>query len=119
MDYLPDDDTEIELQYEEGEAAGGEVSVTVDGQGVMSGTIPGAPLLPGSVQLQFLVQQQSNIPSASQGSDFTTYESTRNVSKSISDDTSGGWRDVTGAIDYQTGSFTILALNDYDYTRHH
>ena len=116
LDYLPDDDTEIELQYEEGEAAGGEVSVTVDGQGVMSGTIPGAPLLPGSVQLQFLVQQQSNIPSASQGSDFTTYETTRNVSKSISDDTSGGWRDVTGAIDYQTGSFTILALNDYDYT---
>ena len=74
LNYLPDDDTEIQLQYEEGEAAGGEVNVTVDGQGVMSGTIPGAPLLPGSVQLQFLVQQQSNIPSASQGSDFTTYD---------------------------------------------
>ena len=115
LNYLPDDDTEIQLQYEEGGAAGGEVSVTVDGQGVMSGTIPGAPLLPGSVQLQFLVQQQSNIPSASQGSDFTTYESTRNVSKSISDDTSGSWRGVTGAIDYQTGSFTILALNDYNH----
>ncbi|MBO9484831.1 hypothetical protein J7439_25935, partial [Salinisphaera sp. G21_0] len=33
----------------------------------------------------------------------------------ISDDTAGGWRGVTGSIDYQTGAFTILALQNYNY----
>ena len=116
LDNLPDSGTEIQLTYEEGSSAGGEVIVAVDGQGVMSGTIPGAPLLPGSIQLQFLVQQLSNVPNgARQEDDWTTYESTRNIAKQISDDTSGGWRGVTGSIDYSTGAFTILALQDYNY----
>ncbi len=116
LDFLPDSGTEIQLIYEEGTSAGGEVIVSVDGQGVMSGTIPGAPLLPGSIQLQFLVEQLSNVPSETRNEDdWTTYETTRNVAKQISDDTTGGWRGVTGAIDYQTGAFTILALEQYTY----
>ncbi|USE38681.1 hypothetical protein [Endozoicomonas sp. SCSIO W0465] len=116
LDNLPDSGTEIQLTYEEGTSAGGEVIVAVDGQGVMSGTIPGAPLLPGSIQLQFLVEQLSNVPNgARQEDDWTTYETTRNVAKQVSDDTAGGWRGVTGTIDYQTGAFTILALQDYSY----
>ena len=119
LDYLPDDGTEIDIQYEEGTAAGGQVAVTVDGQGVMSGTIAGAPLLPGSIQLQFLVERQSNVPNAN-GGDLTTYNSVRTIQKTISDDVSGGWRasgqdSVTGSIDYQTGHFTILALESYEY----
>ncbi len=51
LDFLPDSDTEIQIDYEEGTVAGGTVDVTVDGGGLMSGTIAGAPLLPGSVQL--------------------------------------------------------------------
>ncbi len=116
LDFLPDSGTEVQLTYEEGTSAGGEVIVSVDGQGVMSGTIPGAPLLPGSIQLQFLVEQLSNVPSETRNEDdWTTYETTRNVAKQISDDTTGGWRGVTGSIDYQTGAFTILALEQYTY----
>ena len=116
LDFLPDSGTEIQLTYEQGTSAGGEVIVSVDGQGVMSGTIPGAPLLPGSVQLQFLVEQLSHVPNdARKEDDWTSYETTRKVAKQISDDTSGGWRGVTGVIDYQTGAFTILALQDYNY----
>ncbi|WP_163370611.1 hypothetical protein [Endozoicomonas acroporae] len=88
LDNLPDSGTEIQLTYEEGTSAGGEVIVAVDGQGVMSGTIPGAPLLPGSIQLQFLVEQLSNVPSVSKSADdWTTYETTRNVAKQIDDGT--------------------------------
>ncbi|MFK0569958.1 hypothetical protein [Endozoicomonas sp.] len=116
LDYLPDSGTEIALTYEEGANAGGEVIVSIDSQGMMSGTIPGAPLLPGSVQLAFLVEQLSNVPSVSKSeSDWTTYESARNVAKRISDDTAGGWRGVVGSIDYQTGAFSVQALNDYNY----
>ncbi|MFK0571596.1 hypothetical protein [Endozoicomonas sp.] len=116
LDFLPDSGTEIELTYQQGNSAGGEVIVSVDGQGVMSGTIPGAPLLPGSVQLQFLVEQLSNVPSVSKSADdWTTYETTKNVAKQVSDGTAGGWRGVTGVIDYQTGAFTILALENYSY----
>ncbi len=92
LDYLPDDGSEIDIQYEEGTAAGGQVAVTVDGQGVMSGTIAGAPLLPGSIQLQFLVERQSNVPNAN-GGELTTYSSTLPVQKTLSDDVAGGWRE--------------------------
>ncbi|WP_067582838.1 hypothetical protein [Endozoicomonas ascidiicola] len=116
LDFLPDSGTEIQLTYEEGTSAGGEVVVSIDGQGVMSGTIPGAPLLPGSVQLQFLVSQKSNVPTESRRNDeWTTYESERKVARQISDDTAGGWRGVTGVIDYQTGAFTVLALQQYNF----
>ncbi|WP_175404808.1 hypothetical protein, partial [Endozoicomonas atrinae] len=65
---------------------------------------------------QFLVEQLSNVPSETRNEDdWTTYETTRNVAKQISDDTTGGWRGVTGSIDYQTGAFTILALEQYTY----
>ncbi|WP_419832128.1 hypothetical protein [Endozoicomonas atrinae] len=116
LDNLPDTGTEIQVDYQEGTSAGGQVNVAIDGQGVMSGTIPGAPLLPGSIQLQFLVEQLSNVPSDARGENFETYETTTTVAKRLADDTAGGWRGVTGTIDYQTGAFTILALQDYTYT---
>ncbi len=118
LNALPDSATEIQLSYEEGTSAGGEVSVSIDGQGVMSGTIPGAPLLPGSIQLQFLVEQQSSVPNQARGDDFSTYETTTRINKQISDDSVGGWRGITGSIDYQTGAFTILALQDYTYSEY-
>ena len=114
LDYLPDDNTEIKIKYEEGQQAGGQVAVSVDGQGVMTGTIPGAPLLPGSIQLKFLVEQQGQVNNTA-GGELTTYSTTQSVTKAISDNSQGGWRNVTGAIDYQTGQFTILALDDYKY----
>ena len=49
LNALPDSGTEIEISYQQGEVAGGVVDVSVDGAGLMSGTIAGAPLLPGSV----------------------------------------------------------------------
>ncbi len=117
LTYLPDAGTEINIQYEEGERAGGEVAVSVDGQGVMTGTIPGAPLLPGSIQLQFLVEQDTNVPHVLKSpSDFSTYNGKKNVPKSYVDNTNGGWQEnVIGTIDYQTGNFVVQAVDDYSY----
>ncbi|OED40221.1 hypothetical protein ACH42_17050 [Endozoicomonas sp. (ex Bugula neritina AB1)] len=118
LNYLPDAGTEIEIQYQEGTPAGGQVEVTVDGQGVMTGTIAGAPLLPGSVQLQFLVGQETEVPNyGREGNDFQTHQDTRNVSKNYYDDTAGGWKDgIVGTIDYQTGEFVVQAVHDYSHT---
>ena len=117
LDALPDDGTEIELNYEEGETAGGVVSVNVDGSGLMTGTITGAPLLPGSIAIQFAVERDSNVPNhANQAGDWQTYTTTYQQTKTLYDDTDGSWRGITGAIDYQTGDFSLQATADYNYT---
>ncbi|WP_422135480.1 hypothetical protein [Endozoicomonas sp. ALD040] len=117
LNALPDQGTEIEIQYEEGAVAGGIVDVTVDGSGLVTGTIAGAPLLPGSVQVQFSVDRQSNVPqhASSRSSDYTTYQTTSQRFKSYGDDGNGNWRDIAGTIDYQTGNFTLQATENYSY----
>ncbi|WP_252177187.1 hypothetical protein [Endozoicomonas sp. 4G] len=117
LNALPDQDTEIEIRYEEGEVAGGIVDVQVDGSGLMTGTIPGAPLLPGSVQVQFAVSRQSNVPQHANDrtNDFTTYQTTYQRFKSYSDDGGGSWRGIAGTVDYQTGDFSLQATENYPY----
>ncbi|MGI9277977.1 MAG: hypothetical protein ACR2PT_24410, partial [Endozoicomonas sp.] len=116
LDNLPDAGTEIEIQYEEGSVAGGQVSVSVDGAGLMSGTIPGAPLLPGSVNIEFTVERDSNTPNHANGTkSVETYQTTYQQTKNFSDDGSGTWRGVAGTIDYATGAFTLQATENYNY----
>ena len=121
LNSLPDSGSEIQIQYSEGEQAGGVVDVTVDGGGLMSGTIEGAPLYPGSVSLQFAVERDSQ---TTNGADrgFQTYSSTYQKTKVVSDDSSGNWRlgedGIAGTIDYQTGFFTVQALGNYTYTEY-
>ena len=116
LDAMPDNGTEIEISYEQGEVAGGSITVAVDGAGVMTGTVPGAPLLPGSVSLQFMVERDSNVPNTANNSDFQSYTTTYQKTKTLYDDTTGGWQGLTGTLDYQTGAFSVQAIEDYDYT---
>ncbi len=118
LETMPDSGTEIEISYEQGEVAGGNISVAVDGAGMMTGTIPGAPLLPGSVSLQFMVERDSNVPNTANTKDFQSYTTTHQKTKTLYDDTAGGWQGLTGTLDYQTGAFSVQAIGDYDYTEY-
>ena len=119
LSSLPDAGSEIEISYSQGEQAGGVVGVSVDGGGLMSGTIPGAPLLPGSVSLLFAVERDQNTPHYYDYGKLNTYTTTYQVNKTATDDASGNWRigekSIVGGIDYQTGFFTIQALDNYSY----
>ena len=117
LDAIPDNGTEIEIEYQEGEVAGGQVDVTVDSAGLMTGTISGAPLLPGSVQVQFAVQRDS-VSHNNKARAFTEYTSTVNRNKIFNDNGNGGWQTGTGTIDYQTGEFTIQATENYSIRRY-
>ena len=119
LNELPDPGTQIEIAYEEGEVAGGVVDITLDGGGLMSGTIAGAPLLPGSVQIEFVVERDSNVHNdARGGDDWRTYQSTYNHTKRYNDNTAGGWSGIVGTIDYQTGDFTLQAIENYNYSEY-
>ena len=119
LSSLPDAGSEIEISYSQGEQAGGVVGVTVDGGGLMSGTIPGAPLLPGSVSLLFAVERDQNTPHYYDYGQLNTYTTTYQVNKTATDDTNGNWRigdkSIVGSIDYQTGFFTVQAVDNYPY----
>ncbi|MET4694997.1 hypothetical protein [Endozoicomonas lisbonensis] len=116
LNALPDSGTEIEISYQQGEVAGGVVDVDVDGAGLMTGIIAGAPLLPGSVEIQFEVERDQNVHNGSRrASAWQSYTSTYNRTKSFKDSAQGGWLNGTGTIDYQTGSFTLKALDNYSY----
>ncbi|UYM16186.1 hypothetical protein [Endozoicomonas euniceicola] len=117
LNAVPDNGTEIEIEYQEGAVAGGQVDVTIDSAGLMTGTISGAPLLPGSVQVQFAVERESvSHNGRSQG--FAEYSSTYNRNKSFNDNGNGGWQNGTGTIDYQTGEFTIQATENYSIRKY-
>ncbi|WP_263080053.1 hypothetical protein [Endozoicomonas sp. Mp262] len=118
LEAMPDSGTEIEISYEQGEVAGGNISVAVDGAGMMTGTISGAPLLPGSVSLQFMVERDSNVPNTANTKDFQSYTTTHQKTKTLYDDTAGGWQGLTGTLDYQTGAFSVQAIENYDYTEY-
>ncbi|AMO56115.1 hypothetical protein GZ77_04710 [Endozoicomonas montiporae] len=112
LNAIPDNGTEIEIEYQEGEVAGGQVEVTVDPAGLMTGIINGAPLLPGSVQIQFAVERESVTHNGAYVG-FIEYTSTYNRNKTFSDNAQGGWQNGAGTIDYQTGEFTIQATENY------
>ena len=119
LNALPDSGTEIEISYQQGEVAGGVVDVSVDGAGLMSGTIAGAPLLPGSVNIQFMVERDSSTHNDSfRPGSWQSYTSTYSRAKTYNDNTVGGWSGAAGSIDYQTGDFTLQAEEDYNYTEY-
>ncbi|MNC54171.1 hypothetical protein D3C75_1036430 [compost metagenome] len=83
-----------------------------DGTGTVSGNIDGAPLQPGSVQASWSVIRKRAIPSVAQQA---TYEENQILDMSARDDGAGGWVGYSGAIDYQTGVFTLRVRGDYTF----
>ncbi|WP_281645564.1 hypothetical protein [Parendozoicomonas sp. Alg238-R29] len=102
----PDADSDFEIQYQTGAVDEMTVEASADSGGRVSGTIPGAPFLPGSVQLSFNVEQdQSDHPDG------------KIARRSYTDNGQGGFiGDSSGTIDYGTGNFNIQCEQDYTYT---
>ncbi|GAA4650995.1 hypothetical protein GCM10023116_32780 [Kistimonas scapharcae] len=117
-DTLPDVGTAITVSYEQGNQITSPVSVDVDGSGTATGTIPGAPLLPGSVKLTFTCERIGEVPSAWKGTNIKPiqiYDRIYNVTHTVSDDSTGGWKGRVGSINYATGEFSIEAEQNYSY----
>ena len=74
--------------------------------GVITGTIPNAPLLPGSVVFSALIKWLSGT--------MTNY-ATRN--ERIQDDGLGGFINRAGSINYATGAYTLTFLREYPVSK--
>tara|TARA_R110000764_G_scaffold2641_5_gene11481 strand:+ start:11189 stop:14737 length:3549 start_codon:yes stop_codon:yes gene_type:complete len=82
-----------------------------DAGGIITGTIPGAPLQPGSVQVRWQSSQDEKVP-AGEG----TFVGTTQVDYEANDDGAGNWVGFTGSINYSTGAFSLKVEQQYDYT---
>ena len=87
-----------------------EMTVIVDGDGMVTGTIPGAPLTPGLVSARWAVERAGRVPTAGE----ENYSPNVEVAREVTDDGSGAWVGLDGTIDYATGAFTLRAGKTYD-----
>ena len=58
---IPDGGTSLSLSYQEGAVTNTSIPGSPDGAGLFTGTIPGAPLLPGSVSLEWIVSRSNGV----------------------------------------------------------
>lgn len=82
-----------------------------DAGGIITGTIPGAPLKAGSVQVRWQSSQDQKVP-AGEG----TFVGTTLVDYEANDDGAGNWVGFTGSINYATGVFSLKVEQEYSYT---
>lgn len=85
------------------------LALSVNGQQV-SFTVPNAPLRPGSVSLEWSVEQVKEVLTSGQ-------INTRTLTKRAHDDGSGSLIGAVGSIDYATGAVTLIACDDYQYDK--
>lgn len=115
LNATPDAGTTISFDYER---ASFDVDVPLvaspDTGGIVSGTIPGAPLKPGSVQIRWQSQRKQLVPAP--GSDGgAIFTGQVNVDHEAQDDGAGNWNGFTGSINYTTGTFSLAVEQLYDY----
>ena len=108
----PDAGTSITADSETASVTQDIQSPTPDGSGIISGTIPGAPLLPGSVSLTWLDEQKRLYANNDQW-DNQVFSSTTTVSVTAQDDGNSGFTGFVGTINYTTGAYTLQVENDY------
>lgn len=111
----PDTGSAIQYSYQQGAASSDVLNPAPDGAGTVSGTIPGAPLQPGSVKASWSVVRKKAVPAVNTK---TTYDSTYTVEKAAADNGAGGWVGHVGTIDYNTGQFTLRVRGDYQYAEY-
>lgn len=115
LSATPDAGTGITHAYKQGSFTDTPLAVTSDSGGMCSGTIPGAPFKPGSVQVSWVTRQRAAVPAISKGIDGTlpVYESEVVVENRVTDDGSGSWIGRTGSINYATGDFSLQVARLY------
>lgn len=117
----PDAGTAITHAYQQGAFTDSPLSVTSDSGGMCSGTIPGAPLKPGSVQISWITTQRQSVPAidkgvTNSGNTLPVYESSVQVNNAVTDNGSGGWSGGrTGSINYTTGAFSLQVATLYTF----
>jgi len=111
----PDFGSSIQYSYQQGSSNSATLSPSPDAAGTVSGTIPGAPLQPGSVQAGWSVVRKAAVPSVEQQA---TFESAQILERSARDDGAGGWIGYSGSIDYATGAFTLRVRGDYPFVEY-
>ena len=112
LNSTPDQGSAIEFDFNQ---AGVDIDTPLTGSpdtgGIITGTIPGAPLEPGSVQIRWQSSQDQKVP-AGEG----TYVGTTQVDYEANDDGAGNWAGFTGSINYSTGVFSLKVEQEYGYT---
>ena len=109
--FTPDSDQLITLDYDLLGASDYVIpSPAVDGGGAVSGTIPGAPLKPGTVSIEFSTQKKVEYNYTNDSSRATSFR------RKIYDNGSGSFTGATGTINYTTGAFSVVVESSYATT---
>lgn len=112
LSATPDSGTSIKYNYQQGANQSSILSPNPDSSGLVTGTVPGAPLQPGTVEASWSVIQRNPVPSTA---NQTTYETNKVIDRTAVDNGAGGWVGYSGTIDYNTGAFTLRVENSYTY----
>lgn len=110
--------------YQRGGVDSAPLSVSSDGSGMATFTIPGAPLKPGSVRLDWLTTRRQAAPAINwqvveSGNALPVYDGAVDISNAANDDGDGGWQaGRVGTINYTTGECTLQVAVLYDYTEY-
>ncbi|WP_169406512.1 hypothetical protein [Pseudomonas sp. gcc21] len=114
----PDAGSTVQFAYERaGHDIDTPMTASPDTGGIVSGTIAGAPLEPGSVNIRWQCQRTALVPSAV-GTSGGTYTGTVTVEHEANDDGAGNWQGYTGSINYSTGAFSLKVEQLYDYAEY-
>lgn len=123
LSATPDAGSAISYTYEQGAVTDTPMNLAADGSGYVSGTIPGAPLKPGSVQMSWGTTRRQSAPAlnwkvAQSGGSLPVYDSQISVARTAVDNGAGGWTGVEGTLNYTTGAFTLKVKANYNYTEY-
>lgn len=114
----------IGYSYQVGAVLGAPMSVTSDGSGLATFTLPGAPFKPGSVRVSWLTTQRQAAPAVNwsvieSGNALPVYDGYRDIAQAANDNGNGGWQGGrVGTINYTTGACTLQVAKLYDYTEY-
>jgi len=114
----------IAYTYEQGAVESEALAVSSDGSGMATFTIPGAPLKPGSVRVDWMTTRRQAAPAINwqvieSGNALPIYDGQRDLANSANDNGNGGWQGGrAGTINYTTGQVTLQAAQLYDYVEY-
>ena len=114
----------IAYSWQQGAVNSGAMAVSSDGSGIATFTIPGAPLKPGSVRVNWMTTRRQAAPAINwsvieSGNALPVYDEYRDVANVANDNGNGGWQGGrSGSINYTTGVVTLQVAALYTYVEY-
>lgn len=114
----------IAYAWDRGAVDSGALAVSSDGSGMATFTIPGAPLKPGSVRVDWMTTRRQAAPAINwdvieAGNVLPIYDGFRDIANVANDNGNGGWQGGrAGTINYTTGQVTLQVAALYDYVEY-